>query len=63
MIIVNVCFTDWDGNERSVDVTSDMVPFLYQLKDELDLIITAVNYIRRRFTEWYEINSVKIVAK
>lgn len=63
MIIVNVCFIDWDGNERSIDVTSDMAPILYQLKDELDVMVMAVNYIRRRYTECFGINSVKIVAK
>lgn len=63
MVIVKVCFTDWNGNKRSVDVTSEMAPVLKNKKDDEELIITAIHYVKSRHSEWYNINSVEIIAK
>ena len=63
MIIVRVCFTDWNGNKRAVDVTSEMTPVLNSKKDDEELIITAIHYVKCRHSEWYNINSVEIIAR
>lgn len=63
MIIINVTFTDWNGEEHQVDVTSSKCDALYHCTDEEELICTAIRYIKRRYTEWTSIDAVSIIAR
>lgn len=62
MEIVRVKFKDWNGEEHSVDVTSDMCAGVKTSVDER-MIICAIRYIKRRYTECFGIISVEIIAK
>lgn len=62
MNIVRVRFHDWNGNDRSVDVTSDMYPSLVFCTTDERLIIAGVHYIKRRYVECMDIISVEIIA-
>ena len=63
MIIVKVTFTDWNGEERKVEVTSDMHEGLHNCMNEEELFCASIRYIKRRYTECYSINAVEIIAR
>lgn len=63
MVIVKVTFTDWNGTEHQVNVTSDMCESLHHCEEEEELICVAIRYIKRRYVEWTSINTVEIIAK
>ncbi len=60
MIIVKVVFIDWNGEEHIINVTDDMCCALNG-NEEAD-IITAIHYVKRRYTEWYSLKSVERIA-
>ena len=62
MSIVKVSFHDWNGNDKEVEVTSNMCEGLALAKNEETLFVTAIQYIKRRYTECISINSVEIIA-
>ena len=62
MGIVKVTFTDWNGNERAINVTSDMCPGVNSSVEE-KAFICAIRYIKRRYTECYHIQSVEMIAR
>lgn len=63
MTIVRVKWTDWNGEEHSTDVTSDMCEALGTERTEEDMFSLAIKYIKRRHSEWYGINAVEMIAK
>ena len=63
MKIVKVTFTDWNCVEHQVDVTSDMCEKLGWDEHEENMICTAIQYIKRRYTECSSIDAVEIVAR
>jgi hypothetical protein len=62
MIIVEVAFLDWNGEERNVTVTSEMHPGLTLSRSEEETMCAAIQYIKRRYTECMSINGVEIIA-
>lgn len=62
MRIIKVTFHDWNGEKHVVDVTSDMCTGLNNTSVEEDLIVCAIRYIKRRYTECFGIDSVEIIA-
>lgn len=62
MKIVKVNFHDWNGNDREVEVTSNMCEGLNLAKNEETLFVVAIQYIKRRYTECMGINQVEIIA-
>lgn len=62
MSIVKVTFTDWNGEQHIVNVTDEMCKGLITSVEE-KMIICAIRYIKRRYTECYHIVSVEIIAK
>lgn len=63
MKIVRVLFTDWNGEERRVDVTSDMCELMQTCEHEETMFTIAIRYIKRRYIECYSINAVELVAR
>ena len=64
MIIVRVKWTDWNGEEHSTDVTSDMCEALgTEHMEEEDMFSLAIKYVKRRHCEWYGINAVEMIAE
>lgn len=64
MVIIRVNWTDWNGEDHSTDVTSDMCVALGTIyTEEEDLFSIAIKYVKRRHTEWTGINSVELIAK
>lgn len=62
MVIVKVIFVDWNGEEHEVNVTSEMYPYLLGCSDEATCV-KAIRYVKRRYTEFYTLCSVEIVAR
>ena len=61
MIIVKVVFIDWNGEEHTINVTDDMCYALTGANEEAD-VLTAIHYVKRRYTEWYNLKSVERIA-
>ena len=62
--VVNVTFTDWNANKRTLAVTPDICgcadnAFL----PEEELITKAICFIKRRYTECMHINAVEILDR
>lgn len=62
MAIVKVTFDDWNGNKRTIDVTSDICAGVNTASEE-KAFVCAIRYIRRRYTECYHIQSVEMIAR
>lgn len=63
MIIIAVKFEDWNGNTKTVNVTSDMCMTLHQCRRDIDMMTKAFAYIERRYTELVDLISIEIIAK
>ncbi len=62
MIIIAVKFIDWNNNERTIDVTSDMCEALVFAPSQEDKMVLAIKYIKRRYLECMSILSVEFIA-
>ena len=63
MIIIEVTFTDWNGNERTIKITSDNCIAFNNCKNDVDLFTLAIKYVERRWIECYNINKVEVIAR
>ena len=63
MSVVKVTYSDWNGEEHSIDVTSDMCAGVNTSSDE-KMIICAIRYCKRtmRPEKFYKTISVEIIA-
>lgn len=62
--LVNVSFTDWNGEKRTLAVTPDLCgcsdnAFI----PEEELITKSIQFIKRRYTECMRINFVEILER
>lgn len=63
MIIIRIKWHDWNGEDHSTNVTSDMCEALtVSHLEEEDMFSLAIKYIKRRYTEWYRIDSAELIA-